>query len=386
MKNIIVLLLFVFNISQAQSLFSEDFGDKTIDIPDLEAHWIITRGTTNYVDTLDNTVNNYDLSKLGSPLVGDSVISGAHAFEQGADAVFFVAANSQAYRILSASVTGLNMGSGQDFSVVVRFKTPAIFPSTQIPFSKRSATGYNMSVESNGTSIFTLYNGTVFRNHVKALTASNNTTIILTADRDGLGSSYVNTVTSPATLDISADAALTYGTAGNLVIGAFNAINLEYDGLIYEVAIIKRILTATEIKNLMGHLTKNWVSGGGGVTRSGLGWNQGILGDGLTVKLKGTSNSENVTITADSTRYTIRLSGVTELASDSVMFKTNTDSIWHSLPDSVFQAGYGLQIVVDAWEPSAVFIDNVSVTTYEIPVTTTGKFKGNTTWDKFKGW
>lgn len=382
MKILLSLLLLIGSVYSQH--FTENFSDKTLKDYGFEAHWIILKNSTHgYVDTLDNTANNYDLAKQGSPLVGTTVSSGNHLFESGADAVDFVAASSQAYRIASASVVSLNMGASQDFSVIIRMRMPSSFPGTQIPFSKRNTTGYNSSTESGGSWLFTWYNGSAFRNATKSLMSVNqDATGIATADRDGNGSWYVNSTTSVTPIDISADAALTYGTNGNLVIGAFNTLSLEHNGLIYEVAIIKRLLTSKEIKEIMGTTSPGWVTKHGEVARNGTDFTQGINGAGLAVKV-GTGSYVSQSLTASSVTYSISL-GVVNLLSDSIFIATNTDTLSHALADSTLPDGYQWTLSIDAQETGGVvYVDNLSLTTSLIPVDT-GQDKGFKEHSKFK--
>lgn len=142
-------------------------------------------------------------------------------------------------------------------------------------------------------------------------------------------------------------------------------------------------LTAKQIKEFC-YLASGWKSGGGNVTRLNWGFHQGISGSGLTIKSKvggsGTTFTYTPNLTADSSRFTYQSGTAHTFSGDSLLLMTDTDSVWHSVPDTVLGSAFGLQVVLDAWETGgAVYVDNITVSGYTLPVsaTATGKFKGN---------
>lgn len=145
-------------------------------------------------------------------------------------------------------------------------------------------------------------------------------------------------------------------------------------------------LSAKQVKEFT-FLSPNWVSGGGAVSRTtGATWgkSQGISGSGLTVKTKdsGISKAIPTTLTTTSKRYQLDFPRANTFSTDSIMFVTDTDSIWHSVPDTVLAGGLGIQVELDAWETGGVvYLDDITIRGYA----TINTFKKNESYSKFKG-
>lgn len=215
--------------------------------------------------------------------------------------------------------------------------------------------------------------------------------LIVWGDRSDTLKCYVDGV-QVTFAQTSINAATNITNTANVTVGAF--LTSFFNGAIDELIFTYGSLFSDQQIKESGFLAKDWKSGGGNVIRQrGSGalykFHQGIKGSGITVKAKGSGFSYTPTLTTDSTRYTFQLGATYDFSSDSIMLKTDTDSVWHELPDTVLASTDGLQVVFDAWETGGVvYVDNITLSGYTLPVSTatTGKFKGSSGWNKFKGW
>jgi hypothetical protein len=380
-KKILIILLFLFSFAKAQILsynfdyFSPDTNGAGSACWILDSTFIADRISGSGSELTDR-IGAYDLTANGfSAGLEDETTTGSIISRNGNMIVF----NGSSEYFTNSS--GDLDGNTSDIVLQCWFETPDISGGTKFVANKRSATeGYETSAVSSTIQSKFHKDGA---NTVAASAENSRVYYSWTKwDRDGnLTLAFYNSdsLIGTDTLDISAHSADDNWSASDFTIGAYSATptSFEWDGKIGAVKFSKGTLLSDKILIDDAFLADGWTSAVGLVSREGFGWNQGIKYTTFATVALGLKDGVDSTlgaVTTDSTRYTIQIADITSLSSDSLLFRTNTDSIWYPLPDSTFAAGRAIQVVFDGWkDDNYVYIDNVTVTTYEanaVPVIT----------------
>jgi hypothetical protein len=282
-----------------------------------------------------------------------------------------------------------------DFTVQVWFKTPAnVAPGKYLVAKRRAGPDIGWQIDIFSSTVRSIILNTSSAAATLAISANTEYYLWARYDRsdDLIVALYSSTGVVYDTVDISGFSAANLNVPQNYTIGAYPVTPStgEWDGGVMGVKQSTSFQTDQQLVD-DAFLAEGWKSGGGNVYRNGFvgkSHSQGFsntAGTVLTVGLKGGTQQAMTTITGDSTRYTIQIPGITSLSSDSLIFKGSGDSVWVALTDSTFTSGYGLQIVVDVWQLTRLsapvdtfaYIDNITVSTYLIPVTATVLEKRN---------
>jgi hypothetical protein len=374
----LLLVLLSFSVN-AQSIFSETFswyGPKTSSSDNL---WILDSLLWEHLTT-DSTVDQ--IGSENAAYTGNFTNESGSITSSGGKNKDFGGTNDYVL-VANARNPGTN-----DFTIQAWVKTPASGGNQYIVNKRDVGIGWMLDRSTNDVRAIFLDGST----YTVTETVSANTFyyIWVTFDRSGNMSMVINNGT-PGTDDISADVATDLNPSSTFTIGAysFNPTSNEWYGGI--MAIKYDSTTVLTTKQLMEDcwLAENWTSSNGLVARTDtFGFAQAFKGtaDPMVFGFDNPESQDTLTLSGDSTRYTYQFSDVTAFSSTVLLFQTIDETISYTLPDSAFDSGYAAQLVFDGWTETIfgatyTVIDNITITTYEAPVTLTT----TTSPDKFLG-
>jgi hypothetical protein len=392
----ILFILFVFSLFAKAQILTDSFNSFPFNTSTGQNGWIFINNsdTVDLIASVDLTPFAFSAGRADELTAGSIVYKDSH----------YVAFNGS-NEYYTGTDTPFDLPSGTDACWMAWFLSPASISGAQDIFGKNATgTGWWTNCNTGPTSKSNiLFGGTQPQNSI-SISLSTHYFVATTCDRDGNMITYLFGPDSLATdtADASPLNGNDLGNANNVSIGK-NAGGASgwFAGGIHAAKWYKgagSVISGGEVRK-QAFLAEGWKAGGGDLYRVSWGWHQGFLNTGggvLSVGLKGGTQSNMSTISGDSTRYTIQLSGVTSLSSDSLIFVGGGDSVWVGLPDSTFSANRGLQIVFDCWQlgkltpPIGTFayIDNVTVTTYAVPAaaaSTDSEFQEHSDFSEFKG-
>lgn len=392
MRYLLLILILSFTV-KAQAIFADSF-EVFIDTTgmNLLALWVQNDSLRNLLEPSANAGtdlrNSYDMTASGTftPTSGSVMMKGGNHLVYGGTTDF--------YQIVAGSAGDFNPGLS-DWSILAvgRINTPT--QSIEHIFSKFTGTsGWKSALDNAGNSLFVgVLDGTdIYAGRPQ----SDNKYFYLSSrwDRDGNNVIwlYQDTLATDA-VDFSSKSAVNIAPSSIIAIGTNtgNTAIEEWSGGIEAVAFVKSYLTDAQIKRFI-HTPWEWTSDNGNVGRYNWGWHMGIkLSSGSLTVGYATGNiveggAITLSPTGDSTRYTYDINQWQN--SNQIIFATVDDNLAHSIPDTTFLTGYQGQLVFDAWTETVygetyVLIDNVSVSTYEIPATPVSKSNQLSRFDMF---
>jgi len=380
MKKLLALLFSLVVFGQTQTLFTETFNSFTPDtagamyvlILDSVYHAVNATGLAENQDLK----GDYNFTATGFSAGFDTETTDGSILYSGGKFLTFNSDN------LDNTSSDLDPGTG-DWTIQIWVKTSANTGNLML-FNDRTsgAAGYQVDFNGNVIRAYFLDGGALNT----ARTFSTNTNYYITAvyNRDGNLSLQLNMGTA-GTVDISGRAAQNVtGTVVQRIGGASWTGSLYIDWGIMAVKYSKSEVSDKQLKE-DAYLADGWASNSGGVTRNSFAFTQGIITDTLYYNTVLTAGTWDVSVDVDGNS-----------GGETYQILTSADkSTWTALKSATAPAssttvtvsgatGLGYIGLAVSSAADTVFFDNLTVS--ETVAIATGKFKGNTTYNKFKGW
>ena len=344
----VLILLFSVTLN-AQTLLNETFNNFFPELPAFTGFelWLVENANNpvgNYLQDLNGDVSDF----TGGGGIG--TFNGGSVLKSGANSLYFDGTDDYLQTVYDADHTLVS-----NFTILAIIK-PSNLTQTNKYFLSRSGQDYNLLWEYVNNSVEFYASGATGddpRTGTSLLFTNVSTHHVIAYTYDGSNQiGYLDGVQS-------FDSAKTFSLKNSLSflrIGQSSSSSNQFQGNIEYMVIAKSAFTSQQIKEV-GFLANNWMSLNGGVTRSGFGYNQGVVSDTIYYNTALTAGSWTITLSdsaASGVSYEVLTSA--DAATWTTLATGTTGTSWGSKSYSGTGTGY---IAISVASGTAFFDDLV---------------------------